>query len=392
MKVFTDGGGKLRIGFLVNPIAGMGGSVGLKGTDGDLYVEALRRGAKPVSPLKARRFLKSLSLEGFESTLLLAGGVMGCNYLSRDLRLNTECIDYPNPALTKTSADDTRRVVAKFLDLGVDVVVFVGGDGTARDVGELTGMEVPVIGVPAGVKMYSGVFAASPEAAARIIKDLEDGAPVSVMEDYVADINEDMLREGVIGVRKFIKVLTIKHGSLTVGGKDFRSSGSLEEKYEVARYFIEEYLRRNTLYLLGPGSTVKAVTDILNLRKTLLGVDALLNNEIIASDIGYREILNLLNRFDRAKIVITVIGGQGYLFGRGNQQFTPEVIRRVGGENIVVLATRTKLSNLKYLLVDTGDPVLDRELSGYIRVLTGYREERVMPVLPASDPESLRRF
>lgn len=177
---------------------------------------------------------------------------------------------------------------------------------------------------------------------------------------------------------------------LSVQSKDFGTSGSPEEKYALAEYFIE----RNTFmtmssYLLDPGTTVKAITDVLELPKTMLGVDALFNKSIIAMDLGYREILDLLNSFAQARIVVTIIGGQGYLFGRGNQQFAPEVIRRVGKDNILVLATRTKLRGLKYLLVDTGDPGLNAELSGYIRVITGCREETMMRVVPASDPTLL---
>jgi predicted polyphosphate/ATP-dependent NAD kinase len=175
---------------------------------------------------------------------------------------------------------------------------------------------------------------------------------------------------------------------LLVPTKDFGSGSEEEEKAGIAQYFIEEYLRPESLYLLGPGTTIKAITDVLGLKKTLLGVDALHNGEIVGTDLGEREILQLMEKFNDPHIVVTVIGAQGYIFGRGNQQFSSTVIRRVGKRRIHVLATEGKLRGLKYLLVDTGDPELDKELAGHIRVITGYREETVMSVVPACCPEN----
>ena len=380
----------ITIGFLVNPVAGMGGSVGLKGTDGGLYLEALRKGAKPVAPSRALRFLNHLRRLRFSHNLLVAGGVMGCTYLKQSQSLRYKCLNYPPESQEKTSNEDTKTVTKMMLNHGIDLLVFVGGDGTARDIVEVLDCEVPVLGIPSGVKMYSGIFAASPEAAAELVVLFCDG---DVVLDYadIADIDESSLQAGELKVRKYFKAITLRADGLSVQSKDFGASGSPEEKYALAEYFVEEYLLENILYLLGPGSTVKAITDLLGLPKTALGVDALLNKSIIAKDLGYREIIDLLNSFGEARIVVTIIGGQGYLFGRGNQQFTPEVIRNVGKENILVLATRTKIRGLKYLLVDTGDPELDAELSGYIRVITGYREETIMRVVPASNPTLLTR-
>ncbi len=376
------------VGFLVNPIAGMGGSVGLKGTDGRLYIEAVRRGAVPVAPSRALRFLKHLRQVGFDHSLLVAGGIMGCKYLGQIPSLKYKCLSHPPESQKETSSIDTRAVVKMMLERGIDLLVFVGGDGTARDIVEVLDCEVPVLGIPSGVKMYSGIFAASPEAAAELVTMFCEGNTVLDYAD-VADIDENSLQAGELQVRKFFRAITVRADGLSVQSKDFGASGSSEEKYALAEYFIEEYLYDGILYLLGPGSTVKAITDVLGLPKTILGVDALFNRSIIAKDLGYREILDLLNSFAQARIVVTIIGGQGYLFGRGNQQFTPEVIRRVGRDNILVLATKTKLRGLKYLLVDTGDPMLDAELSGYIRVITGYREETMIRVVPASNPTLL---
>ncbi|MCC6033095.1 MAG: ATP-NAD kinase, partial [Desulfurococcaceae archaeon] len=160
-------------------------------------------------------------------------------------------------------------------------------------------------------------------------------------------------------------------------------SGSEEEKWGIAKYFIEDYMLPDILYFLGPGTTTKAVTDLLGLKKTLLGVDAVYNGELVGRDLSESEILDLIRRYEHASLVVSVIGRQGYVFGRGNQQFSARVLRLVRKDNIFVLATPSKLAEIKYLLIDVGDPELELELSGYWRLITGYREETVKLILPA---------
>jgi len=375
----------MTIGFIVNPIAGMGGSVGLKGTDGNLLEEALKRGARPVSPVRARRFLRRLHRLCFTDVIVSAGGVMGCDYL-REVPLNKiKCLDVPTSS--KTSGEDTRKISKMLADMGVELIVFVGGDGTARDVLDGVGGKVPILGIPAGVKMYSGVFAASPEAAADIvIRFLDRSASLELVE--VADADEEAISKGLLRVRVYGYVHTPVVEGLLIPSKEF-ASGSAEEKLEVAEYFVNEVMEDNALYIMGPGSTIKAIADLLHIDKTLLGVDAIYNRKLIGRDLSESELLDIMKGFNKKYIVITIIGKQGYIFGRGNQQISPKVIRGVGTKNIYVLSTRSKLLNLRRLLVDTGDPELDKELSGYIRVIVGYHEEKIMPVIPASVPEYL---
>ncbi len=375
----------MRIGFIVNPVAGMGGSVGLKGTDGSLYYEALRRGARPVAPERALRFLKELKRRHFHGVIISANHSMGCDYV-REVGLHHECIDIP-AAKGLTRREDTMAAARKILSSGIDLLTFVGGDGTARDIVEAVDGDVPILGIPAGVKMYSGVFSLSPEAAALIVRGFEEGV-TAIEVGEVADADEESIRKGILRVRRFALARTPVIEGLLVPTKDFGSGGDEEEKVGIAQYFIEEYLRPQSLYLLGPGTTIKAITDVLGLRKTLLGVDALYNGRIVGTDLGEKEILELIEKFDDPHIVVTVIGAQGYIFGRGNQQFSSAVIRHVGKKRIHVLATESKLRGLKYLLVDSGDPELDKELAGHIRVITGYREETVMSVVPACCPEN----
>lgn len=380
----------LSIGFLVNPIAGMGGSVGLKGTDGDLVIEAVRRGAKPVSPDRARRFLRALLRYGHGIRAVAANSVMGCDYLEEVRYPRYSCISIPESR--ETTRSDTVEAAKTLVEEGVDVVVFVGGDGTARDVACAVDRRVPILGIPSGVKMYSGVFASSPEAAAAALARFAESRSVDVAE--VADADEEAIAKGVLRVRVFTYVLVPDVPGLVVPSKDFGGHGEESgEKEAIAEYFVSELMRRDTLYLLGPGSTVKAITDLLGQPKTLLGFDAMLNGEVIEMDLGEKKILELLSTHRNAVAVITVIGGQGYLIGRGNQQLTPRVLRTIGGKRgVLPIATPTKLRGLRYVLVDTGDPVLDREMSGFYRFVTGFMEETIVRVLPASDPELLSRI
>jgi predicted polyphosphate/ATP-dependent NAD kinase len=141
-------------------------------------------------------------------------------------------------------------------------------------------------------------------------------------------------------------------------------------------------MKEDWLYIIGPGTTTRAIMERLGLPNTLLGVDVVDRKKIVANDVNEAQLIRIMDG-KKAKIIITPIGGQGYIFGRGNQQISPEIIRRVGSDNIIVVATPNKITslNLKPLLVDTGDEDVDRLLSGYRKVVTGYREETVYKVL-----------
>lgn len=378
----------MRIGFVVNPIAGMGGSVGLKGTDGNALEEAIRRGAKPVAPYVAQRFIDALtqlcSSTCRELSFVTAPGAMGEDYL-RHRGFNY--VTVPHAIGSRTSARDTIVCTSMMLSIGVDVVVFVGGDGTAKDVASVVDLHTPILGVPSGVKMYSGVFAISPEAAARILYDAYLGH-AEVVEAEVADIDEDAFRQDRLAVKLYAIVKTIKSGSLIAPQKDV-VLGDEEAKKAIAKYFIEELLDNETLYLLGPGSTVKAIADAIGVSKTLLGVDAIIGRRVLGLDLWGPQLLDLVKRFSKRKLVLTPIGGQGFLVGRGNKQLTPEILRHFTKSDLIVVATPSKISRLHYLIVDTGDPELDKCFAGYHRVITGYREETIIRIVPASAIEDL---
>ncbi len=373
------------MGFLVNPIAGMGGAVGLKGTDGRLYAEALRRGARPVAPARALRFLSRLRevCRGC-AELVAAGGVMGCRYASEVSLESCVCLDIPTSS--ETTREDTVRVVKELLRLGVEAIVFVGGDGTARDVLEASGGLVPVLGVPSGVKVYSSVFAVSPEAAADILSDYCHGVGAIEVGELV-DVDEESLQRDVLELRPRGNAPTLTSGNLRVSTKELGGSEDLEGLVE---YFVSEVYRPGALYILGPGSTTRAIASRLGVSKTLLGFDAVLDGRLVGRDLSAEDIKKLLAVFREAYVVLSIVGGQGYLIGRGNQQLTPDILRMLGKDRIIVVSSRGKLRRLRYVLVDTGDPGVDRELSGYYRVITGFGEEYVIRALPASDTETLR--
>lgn len=366
---------KKVVGLIVNPVAGMGGSVGLKGTDGEeIYARALELGAEPVTPEKTRQVLAHLKHQD-RLQLWVAPGRMGERYAAG--------LDIPIRVIGETgagtSAADTKRIVRKMAERGVDLLVFVGGDGTARDVCDAIGDRVPVVAVPAGVKIYSSVFAVSTRAAAEMIDAFVEGSDLT--EEEVLDIDEDAYRDDRLASRLYGYLVVPEVRTFLQPGKVASNvtASSRVSKEAIAAFVVEE-MDPDTLYLLGPGTTVRAVADELGLPKTLLGVDAVHAGRLVGEDVNEEGILDLFERYETRTIVVTPIGGNGFIFGRGSKQLTPEVIRRVARENILVVGTRDKVSALECLRVDTGDFALDESLSGYLRVWVGYAEGMVLRV------------
>jgi predicted polyphosphate/ATP-dependent NAD kinase len=375
MSSESGGAAKKRIGLIVNPVAGMGGSVGLKGTDGGMHVRALALGAEPVAPARARAFLSAVR-QWERIRLLAAPGVMGNAYLDA---APTATATEVGEISDQTSGEDTRRIAAEMLAEGADLIAFVGGDGTARDLCDAVGLKIPVIGVPSGVKVYSALFATSAAAGADLLDAFVLGAELG--EEEVLDIDEEAFRQGRLDARLYGYLRVPEVPRHLQGGKEASGTGTstVEAQRELAEY-LAETLEAGTLYLLGPGTTVKALADVLGLEKTLLGVDALVDGKIVGRDLNERAILAILDRYSERKIVVTPLGGNGFVFGRGNRQLSPEVIHRVGRENLILVATPDKLARLACLRVDTDDADLNRLLAGYMDVIVGYRYSKVMPV------------
>ncbi|WP_224336453.1 ATP-NAD kinase family protein [Haloprofundus halobius] len=354
----------MRIGVVVNPIAGMGGRVGLKGTDGKV-AEARARGAEPRAPARARRALTELRERVPDTELVVYGGEMGED-AARDAGFDPDVVGAPSE--TETTADDTRHAIEGFVAAGVDLVLFVGGDGTAADVAEALseqGSETPMLGVPAGVKVYSSVFAVSPEDAAGVVASFERTERREVM-----DIDEDEYREGEVHPElravATVPVADDLQSSKQLGG------GTVEALAEGVATDVEP----GVTYVLGPGSTVGAVKEALGFEGSPIGVDVWRDGEILVRDGSESEILDALG--EENVVVVSPIGGQGFVFGRGNPQLSPAVIRRCSVE---VVASRSKLDDISVLRVDTDDPELDEALRGWTKVRVGRFERRMMRVV-----------
>jgi predicted polyphosphate/ATP-dependent NAD kinase len=368
----------MRLGVLVNPIAGMGGAVGLKGTDTpEILARARALGAMPRAAPRAEQALRVVAgaLDGRVSVLAPAGA-MG-EGAARAAGLSVAPL--PGGSTGETGPADTERAAAALAASGVELLLFCGGDGTARDICRAIGDGVPALGVPAGVKMHSAVYATSPRAAGELaVRFLEGGLPVRPAE--VMDIDEEAFRAGAVAARLYGYLAVPHHRELLQGAKAGRVNSEPAALDAIAAEVVER-LRPGRVYLLGPGSTTAAIARRLGLPKTLLGVDAYADGRVIAADAGEPALLAAIAG-RKATAIVTPIGGQGHILGRGNQQLGPAVIRALGRAGLMVVATPQKLESLhgRPLRVDTGDPALDADLAGHIRVITGYRTEAVCPV------------
>jgi predicted polyphosphate/ATP-dependent NAD kinase len=368
----------MRFGLIVNPVAGLGGRVGLKGSDGaEVQQKALDLGAVPQAQARAALALQAIAPFKEQFELLAASGAMGED-IARQCGFS--------PVVTgqrqngPTSAEDTIQSARKMLDQSVDLLLFAGGDGTARDIYNAVGGMLPVLGIPAGVKIYSGVFATHPFKAGEIAADFLKGKRIRLQEAEVIDLDETAYREGAVTTRLY-GYLKIPVKSGLIQNKKAPTPASEQVRAEAIAAEIVERMEPGFQYIVGPGTTTRAIATRLGFPKTLVGVDVYHQNQVIALDAGESQLLSLIDP-GPAKIIVTPIGGQGFLFGRGNQQISPRVIQRVGRENIIVVCLSEKLNALigRPLLVDTGDLEIDMLLSGYIRVITGYHEQVMVRV------------
>ncbi len=365
------------LGFIINPVAGMGGAVGLKGTDGKtILTKAIALGAKPIATQRAETFLNQLIPIKENLKLIVGAGYMG------QIQAEKSGFSYKTIGESKkeTSSEDTQSIAKGIVEDCVDLLVFCGGDGTTRDILKAVDLKVPVLGVPTGVKMHSAIFAVSPQAAARVTAIyLWKGLPLREAE--VMDVDEQAFRKGHLSAELYGYLLSPYMPHLIQGNKmESPVTESEVENQAAIAIYINEEMKPETIYIVGPGTTTRTIADLLDQKKTLLGVDLFQDKKIIAKDVGEKQILQVING-KKAKIVVTPIGGQGFIFGRGNQQISSKIIRQVGLDNIVVAATKGKLDKLESLRVDTGDSELDEQLrANGIRVIVDYKITKQMNI------------
>lgn len=363
------------MGLIINPVAGMGGKVGLKGTDG-VSDKAVLLGAVPQAPDRAKEALNILKDIKDEIEVYTCSGEMGekeaeeYGFITKVL---WDCAD-------KTNSTDTIEAAKKMLDIGVDLILFAGGDGTARDLYNAVGEEVVVVGIPAGVKIHSPVYAKNPSKAGELAKLYLMDKIKRLQEAEVLDIDEDAYRLGSVNTKL--------HGYLKIPfergyAQNRKASTPFSENasQNAISFDVIDNMKKDIIYIVGPGTTTRPIMQNLNLPNTLLGVDVLCNKQIMALDVAEKQLLEITSA-QECKLIITPIGGQGYLFGRGNQQISPEVIKNIGKKNIIVIATKEKISELhgNPFLVDTGDSLLNTALNGYVRVIVGYKEQIIYPI------------
>ncbi len=373
--------GKMKVGFVINPIAGMGGRVGLKGTDG-VYEKAVELGAEPVAQERAEKALQKM--EGGHDWYT-GEGILGKESLEKIFPEDEITVVYDNGTdrIGETAAEDTHETVKAFLAEEVDLLIFCGGDGTARDVVEEVDKKVPILGIPAGVKMHSGCFGVNPEASAELFNQFVSGE-ADISEVEIMDLDEERYRKGEWEIKLHGEALSIYEPHyIQLGKQSFRSINQEDQKHDIADFIIEEMeAYPKHFFVIGPGSTTAKIQEVLNLDHTILGVDLLQNKKIVQLDVAEKDILEHSKEAEGLKIVVSMIGNQGFFLGRGNQQISPEVVKKAGLNNIYILSTPTKLKKTEKLRADTGDEELNEMIreKGYMKVVQGFREYRLVEV------------
>nr|AIF05233.1 ATP-NAD/AcoX kinase [uncultured marine group II/III euryarchaeote KM3_181_C06] len=378
----------MRLGLLVNPDAGLGGRLGLKGSDGQAEL-ARSKGAEDRSGPRMRLMLEyfsKLRRSGFEGIEWVSSeGRMGTEWLPKGATIGS--VRTTHSSSGSTSADDTATAVGALLEEGIDLLVYAGGDGTTRDIvaalDSAGSPGTPVIGVPAGVKMHSGCFAASPKAAAEVLSAWLDG-DLLLASTEVLDLDEERYRQGEWVVQLYAEAMTPASPRWMQGSKQrIEASGEEDTTEGLADHIRELVISEDGLVIWGSGGTLRAIAEMNGFQPTNLGIDATLGNEQVGTDLDEEGLLEILSSHTgRVTLLLSPMGGQGFLIGRGNLQLSPEVLRAIGIDNILGVVTPAKLLTVRRLRIETGDVHLDAEFAAkrYMKVLQGYRTTRVLPV------------
>jgi len=378
----------VRIGILANPDAGLGGRLGLKGSDGQAEL-ARSKGAEDRSGPRLESMLRHFSRihrdESIRIEWITSSGRMGTEWIPDELDLGT--ISEIHQSLGQTSASDTQDAVAMLLENGIDLLVYSGGDGTTRDIVSTLSSsetpELPVIGVPSGVKMHSGCFASSPKAAAEVLSAWIHG-DLLVSSTEVLDLDEELYRKGKWVVRLYAEAFSPNSPRWMQGSKELIQTESEEEIIiGISDHIEESIVEDGRLVIWGSGGTLREIGGNIGFELTTLGIDATLGSEQVGTDLAESGIIDLLDSHDGpVTLLLSPMGGQGFLIGRGNLQLSPPVLSSIGIDNILGVVTPAKLLTVRALRIETGDDSLDEAFASkrYMKVLQGYRTTRILPV------------
>lgn len=366
------------LGLIVNPVAGLGGRVGLKGSDGaEIQARARGLGGQSPAPARAEMALKQLLPLKANLEVMTYPGEMGQDVAHR---VGFEAIVVGGSPSGETTAEDTVAAARVMSRRGARLILFAGGDGTARDVLRAVGVSSPVLGIPAGVKILSGSFAATAPGAGDLARRFIQGNVTRLREVEVLDLDEDDYREGRVSPCLY-GYLQVPFDQRVLQARKAASGPDERGILQAVAADVVENMQDDIAYIIGPGTTTRPILEMLGLEKTLVGVDVVRNRRLLAQDANEDKLLQILEKHP-GRIIVTPIGGQGFLFGRGNLQISPAIIRTVGVGGILVVSSPAKIHELhgRPLLVDSGEVETDRLLSGYVHVITGYRERAMYRV------------
>ena len=366
-----------QIGLLVNPDAGLGGRLGFKGSDGRAD-EARAAGAEDRSGPRMRQALERCADRLADVEILTCSGRMGSDWIPTE-----HTVIYETP--DQTSAETTREAVAVLCEAGIDLLLYAGGDGTTRDIIEaLPNSDMPVIGVPGGVKMHSGCFAASPNAAAEVLIAWLEG-DLLLARTEVMDLDEEVYRQGRWSVRMYGEAMMPASPRWMQGAKMRVQATEEDEVLEALGDHIREVFVADSerLVIWGSGGTLRTIAEGIGFAPTLLGIDATIGEEQVGTDLNEEALLELISNHEGdCTLLVSPMGGQGFLLGRGNLQLSPDVLRAIGIDAVMGVVTPAKMLTVTQLRIDTGDAELDAEFQAkkYLKVLQGYRTTRLLRV------------
>ena len=377
-------GSFMRVGIVVNPDAGLGGKLGFKGSDGRAE-EARNAGAQDRAGPRMQQCLNkffdllnsSLNRSKVIPELYSWEGRMGGDWINNDYQSIGK-----TPEIT--TAEDTGGLVEQLIALEIDVILYAGGDGTTRDIVNALGeVKIPLIGVPGGVKMHSGCFATTPNAAAEVLFSFVIGDLTSSITE-VMDLDEEVYLAGQWKVRMYGEALTPASPRYIQGAKQQVERSSEEEIIEGLASHLDELInsKPDLMVIWGSGGTLTLIGQLIGHELTLLGIDIQHQNKI-HKDLNEQKLIQILSSHQGEKLLLlSPMGGQGFLIGRGNLQLSPEVLRLIGIDCVLGVATPAKLIGLSTLRIDTGEDTLDEEFRArkFVKMLQGYRTTRVIRV------------